>query len=43
MDINEVIDKIIEEVVYAMFNAEIELEDPTETIEQIKEFCIKKL
>ena len=43
MDINEIIDKIIEEIVYAIFNAEIELGNPTETIEQIKEFCIEDL
>lgn len=38
MNINEIVGKIIEEVVYAIFNAEIELEDPTQTIKQVKAF-----
>ena len=41
MNINEILNKAIEEVVYAIFNAEIELEDPTETIKQIKEFLLE--
>ena len=35
------IDELIEEIVYAIFEGEVELDDPEDTIKELKQFLFK--